>query len=243
VAQLDQYSGAPSIFLTNTTVLAANLRFLQSTSDLGALVTRSSAIEKLSASKLRITIGASNPFITAPGGGCATSTTVMTFAIELPQGRIIFGHAGATPNNKIGMISPGGYVGTSDCLASQAAPVTTALPTAALRHPSGKLIVAYGSTTFSSNQIWSYTVNETTPSITGGTAIINLPGAVNGPSAMAVDDDTGDLYVASATANAESIEKFNYNSTTGAFTRAGISAFIPKSEYLKCVSGLLIVSE
>jgi hypothetical protein len=164
----------------------------------------------------------------------------MTGALELSNGKLLFIHAAATPNNKIGMISSTGYVAAGDCLTTQAAPFTTSLPTAMLMHSSGKLLVSYGSTTSASNVIMSYDVDATANTISNAVTAYSNQSVVIGPSAMTEDTETGIVYISSATVGAESIEAFSFNSTSGTLTRIGSQAFIPLSQYVRCVSGMVV---
>lgn len=241
---VNKNTGAIRDYLVSGTIFSSPFRSISQTSDNGTLISKSVAVEKLSPSKIRISPVGTNPYISAPANNgsvlCANTNTAITFAYELPQGKILYGHAGATPNNKLVMISGSGYAATTDCLAYKTAPTTLALPTASVYHrPSSSILVAYGSATYSSNSLYSYTFNETTPSMGTGSQIFG-PSVVTGPSAITVDQTTGDVYLANATTNSESIEKFTYDSTSGAFTKAGNSSFILKSEDTKCVSGLAI---
>lgn len=142
-------------YLTNATALNAAFRDLVVLNDSSILVAKATAIEKFAPSRARVTQGAA-PFINAPAAPCATSTTVMSSTITIPDGKIVYAHAAATPNNKIGVISASGYASAINCLATQAAPTTTALPTAVAYHQlSGKLLVTYASTTSASNIVYS----------------------------------------------------------------------------------------
>lgn len=234
-------TGQISIFYQNATVLNGVVRSIfKSALDGSFYVAKSTAIEKIAANKQRLTAGA-NPIINGPGGACATSATVMTNAIELSSGKLMFMHAAATPNNKIGMISSTGYVAAADCLATQAAPFTTSLPTAMLMHSSGKLLVAYGSTTSASNVIMSYDVNQTANTISGATTAYSNQAVVSGPSAMVEDTATGIVYIASATVGSESIEAFTLSSA-GVLTRIGVQPFIPLNPNIRCVSGMVVAN-
>ncbi|MBS1960352.1 MAG: hypothetical protein JST80_12820 [Bdellovibrionales bacterium] len=232
-----------SIFSQNATILAAQLRGISKSADGGFYIARSSAVEKISGSKQRITSGAA-AYINAPAAPCATSTTVMTQAIELPSGKILYSHAAVSPNNRIGLISSSGYNIAGDCLAGTAGPTTTALPTALAYYGSAEhTLVAYGSTTASSNFIYSYNVNETANTIGSATRAYYNPSFLSGPSAMTVDSTNGYVYVANATLGAESIERFTYDTGTRQLTRVGSSPFIPLDVYVRCVSGMLVASE
>lgn len=233
-------AGQISVFYQNATTLNGVGRSLSPSSiDGSVFVAKSTAIEKISANKQRLTAGAA-AYINAPGGACATSATVMTSAIELSGGKLLFSHAAANPNNKIGMISSTGYVAAGDCLTTQAAPFTTSLPTAMLLHSSGKLLVAYGSTTSASNVIMSYTVDTSGNTISGATTAYSNQSVVIGPSAMTEDRTTGVVYIASATVGAESIEAFTFDSSSGVLTRIGSTPFIPLNQYVRCVSGMVV---
>lgn len=226
-------------YLTNTTALNAILRDLVVLADSSLLVTKASAIEKFSPSRARVTQGAS-AFVNAPAGSCATSTTVMTSAITLPNGKIVYAHAAASPNNKVGVISETGYAAGADCLAAQSAPVATALPTAVAYHQlSGKLLVAYGSTTSSSNAIYSYDVDLDSGAISNETEAWQDTAIVYGPSEMTIDQSTGDIFVANGASTYNNIERFTLNSN-GELDKVGTVPFINTNIYTRCVSGLEI---
>lgn len=226
-------------FLTNSTALSGVVRALVEHHDQGFLISKSTAIEKFSRSKGRVLQGA-NPFVNAPAGTCATSTTLISSVQSLSNGKIIFAHAAATPNNKIGVISTNGYSVAGDCLAATAAPVTTALPSALLVHSSGQLLVGYASTTLASNFIYAYDVNATSGAITGATQAFNNVGVVYGPTAIAEDTETGDVYIANGGFN--SIEKFTYNSTTKQLSLSGSVSFVYPQIYSRCVAGMKVIN-
>lgn len=238
--ELVQKDGSGSkAYLMNVTALSGIMRGFALLSDLSILVSKSTAIEKFNGAKARVMNGAS-PFISAPGLTCATSATLMSSIAVHPNGKIIYTHAAATPNNKIGVISSTGYATTADCLGGTAGPTTTALPTKALFHPSGKLLVSFGSTTLASNFIYSYDFDATTGALSNPTAAYSDGGAiVNGPSTMTVDPDSGDVFVANATSTYNSIERFHY--TAGTLQRASGSTFIPYSAYTRCVSDMKVL--
>ena len=208
------------------------LRSLALLEDGSALVSRSAAIAKLNPS-----FGLANAsFVSAPGGLCATSATLLTDVIELPSsGKLLFTHAGATPNNRIGMLSADG----TTCLTGSAGPLTTSLPTDIMQHSSGRVLVAYGSATAASNLIYSYVIDETLDTFTGSLSYSNSS-FVNGPTRMAEDPETGDVYIANGTSTLNNIEKFSYNSTTMALTRTQNYPFIQYSGPTKCISGMVI---
>lgn len=85
------------------------------------LFSKTRSIEKLNTSGVRIPVGG-GPYVNAPGGGCATSTTFMSGIATLPPftgtsaGKIIFSHAGATAaTNRLGIINQDGYLVAADC--------------------------------------------------------------------------------------------------------------------------------
>lgn len=207
------------------------LRALSVLSDGSILTSRSGAISRFN-SDFQLT---SSGFISAPTGACATSTTLMADVVELSSGKLVFAHAAATPNNKLGLMSSDG----ATCLAAQAAPITTSLPTSLLLHSSGNLIVSYGSTTAGSNVIYSYDINQTANTFTAYQSYSNSA-VVNGPSQMVEDPRNGDIYVANATAAYSNIEKFTYNASSRMMTRAQSYPFIRFSGSTRCVSGMVI---
>lgn len=225
-------------YLTNTTALSAVMRALKRLTDGSLLVSKSSAIEKFGSNKARVTQGA-NPWVSAPAGACATSTTLISSVETFSNGKILFAHAAATPNNKIALISSTGYAAAGDCLAGTAGPTTTALPSAVAIHPSGKTLVAYGSTTTASNFIYSYDVNATANTIGGATAAFNDVSVVNGPSSMTVDANTGLVYVANAISTFNTIEEFSLTGAT--LTRTRSKPFAGPNVYTRCVSSMKVL--
>jgi hypothetical protein len=227
-------------YLANTTALSAVGRAMAFLSDFSLLVSKSTAIEKFNSAKSRVTIGAS-PYVNAPAGSCATSTTLISSLAVLPNGKILYAHAAATPNNKIGMISAAGYSVAGDCLSAQAAPNTTALPTKILLHSSGQMLVAYGSVTAASNVIYSYSVNPTTNVISGATASWTDFSVVNGPSSMVEDPVTHDVFVANATSTFNTIERFHFDPTTKLLTRVPGQTYKLSSIYSRCVADMKVM--
>jgi hypothetical protein len=225
---------------SNATALSAQLRSVTRLEDGGFLVSKSTSVERFNSAGGRSALA---PYINAPAGSCATSTTLITATAELNNGKILYAHAAANPNNKIGVISANGYSSAADCLASQAAPVTTALPASMVYLSDvGHLLVGYGSAaaTAPSNQIWSYAVNETTGAMSGATAAWTNFNVVSGPSAMAYDSTTGYVYVASSLSTLNTIERFTYDSSTKTLTRSGSTSYIAPSVYNRCISGMVV---
>jgi hypothetical protein len=235
---ISKVGGAFSTYLTNSTALNAVLRAVLLLPDKSVLISKSSAIEKFSSGKSRVLVGA-NPYVSAPASSCATSTTLISSMISLSDGKIVFAHAAATPNNKIALISASGYSTTADCLAAVSAPTTTALPSAILLHSSGKLLVAYGSTTAGSNFVYAYDVDRSTNTINGATLAFSDIGVVNGPSAMVEDPATSDVLIANATSTFNTIERFSFNPGTKLLTRSS-SIFAGASAFSRCVTSMVV---
>ena len=85
------------------------------------LFSKSVGIEKIGTNTLRIPSGA-NAYINAPAAPCATSTTLMSAMVTLPNftgastGKIIYAHQGATTAvNRLGIINKDGYSVAGDC--------------------------------------------------------------------------------------------------------------------------------
>lgn len=225
-------------YISNSTALSAVLRSIIMLPDLSLLVSKSSAVEKFAPSKSRILQGA-NPYINAPAGSCATSTTLISSIGVFPNGKILYSHAAATPNNKIALISSAGYAVAGDCLAAQGGPTTVALPTGVLIHSSGKTLVSYGSTTSASNFIYSYDVNSTANTISNALSAFYDPAVVNGPSAMTEDPYTQYIYVANGLSTSNTIERFSLN-PNGTLTRLSSKPFVGNSLYTRCISALKV---
>ena len=236
---VSKFGSGSSPFFTNAVALASVTRSLSLLSDGGMLVADTVSVEKFSSSGGRV----SAPFISAPAAPCATSTTQVMNTAETSVGKLLMVHAAATPNNKTNLISATGYVVAGDCLASITGFATTALPTAALHHSSGKLLIAYGSTTLTSNAIYAYDINLTANTITNPVAAFTNTAVVNGPTAMIEDTATGKVYVAMGTSSFNTIEQFTFNSTTKLLSRDTTTPFAPNSIYTRCVSGMAVGSE
>lgn len=114
------YSQDPLAF---TSTAAHKTRGLVKDTDGSLLFSKSVAIEKIGVNALRIPQGA-NPWVNAPAGACATSTTGIGGVVLLPPysaqsagGKIIYFHQGATAAlNRLGVISPEGYLIAGNCL-------------------------------------------------------------------------------------------------------------------------------
>ena len=230
-----------SSYLTNSTALNGVLHAFYRFTDGSMLFSKTTAIEKVTSGKARVLQGA-NPYINAPAGSCATSTTMIS-ALEMESnGKIIYAHAGATPNNKFGLISSTGYGTAADCLNAQTAPNATALPTALVMHPSGNLLVAYGSTTLTSNFIYSYSIDPTANTIGTAKAAFTDSSIVNGISAMTQNPVDLSILVANGGSTYNNVEKFTYDPTANTLTRVGTVPFIQMSVYTRCVSAMKVLS-
>lgn len=229
-------------YLSNTTALSGVLRRMVRFIDGGLLVSKSTAIERFSSGKSRI-LQSGSPYINAPAGACATSTTLMSGLTALGNGKILFAHAAASPNNKIAVVSATGYAASSDCLASQAAPTATALPTALIQHSSGKVIVAYASSTMASNFIYAYDINEATGTFSAATPSFTDASLVNGVSALTENPANGDVFVANGNSTYNNIEHFSFDRTTKLLTRVGQLPFVPMQLYTRCVSDMKVIAQ
>lgn len=229
-----------STYLTNATAMAAAIRSLTIAADRSILVTKAVSIEKFGPSKSRITQGA-NPYVNAPAGACATTNTQVTDVELTSNGKILYAHAAATPNNKVVMIAANGYAVVGDCLTTVTSPTTTALPTSLLIHSTGKLLVGNASTTAASNLVQGYDLNVTTNTISAGTASFSDFAILNGISAMAENPADKSVYVASSLSTFNTIERFSFEPTTKVMTRIGNT--IGPQYYTKCISGMAFVEE
>ncbi|WP_413569322.1 hypothetical protein ACLWBD_01770 [Bdellovibrio sp. HCB117] len=228
-------------YFTNSTALNAVMRSMIVAADGALLISKSSSIEKFAA-KSRVGTAA---YVNAPGGACATTTTLISSVAVTPTyGHILYTHAAAAPNNKLNAIKSTGYVSAADCLASTSLTPTTALPTAMVYIPaSNDVLVATGSTTAASNMVISYPITETASTVTIGapTVAYNNTSVIYGPSAMAYDSETGFVYIANgSTSLANVIEKFTYDSTTKTLTRVGTVPFTGTSLQTNCISSMFV---
>ena len=253
--------GARTLFSNNTTALSAQLRSLIRLSNGDLLISKSTAIEKISSANVRITQGA-NPFINAPGGTCATSTTLHSKTITLSNGNIVYLHAAAA-QNRIGIVSATGYAAVADCKSATSAPNASSFPVAAVYDSvNSKLIVAYAgtATTTNINSIYAYSVNETTNTLSSPQSIYDVslypstyPYLLYGVSEMVLDTENSVIYVATAINTATTvvnyaIEKFTYNasnigsSNSTVLTRVGSQPFFNYGVDTRCISSMMIAN-
>jgi hypothetical protein len=254
-------SGTISSFSNNTTALSGVLRSLALTSGGDLLVSKSTAIEKISTANVRITKGA-NPYVNAPAAPCNTSTTLVTQVFSLNNQFVGFLHAAAS-QNRFGFVKAAGYATAGDCTVAQSAPTANAYPTAyAYDSANSKLIVAYAGNATSTdlNSIYSYDLTETSSSVTIGTANklydsadypATYPYLLYGISAMAYDSANKTLYVSTAVSTTTTvanfaIEKFTYDPTkigtanASVLTRVGTVPFYQYGYDTKCISEMII---
>lgn len=250
--------GSRSVFSNNTTALAAQVRNLLKLNNGDLLATRTSAVEYINTSNVRI--GA--PYINPSAAPCASSNTLITKSISIgAYGRFLFLHAGAA-QSRFGIMAPNG--GTA-CMTSgvQAAPAATAFPVAAVFDAANsKIIVAYAgnAATADLNSIYVYPYSETVSTVSIGTGVkiydassypATYPYLLYGISEMTYDADNSTLYVATAINTATTvanyaIEKLTYNPSqigvdnTKVLTRVGSTPFYPYGNDTKCISQMMI---
>lgn len=253
--------GNRTLFSNNTTALSAQLRGMKLLSNGDFLISKSTALEKISSANVRVTVGA-NPYVNAPAAPCATSTTLMSKVTTMSNQFILFLHA-ATSQNRFGFVKPAGYSAGGDCTPAQAAPNTAAFPVAAAYDAvNSKLLVAYAgsATTTDINSIYAYSITETASSVTVGSANkiydaslypATYPYLLYGVSAMVLDSTENKLYVATAINTSTTIvnyaiEKFSYDATqigvsnTSVLTRSGSTPFYDYGGDTKCIADMMI---
>lgn len=253
--------GSRSLFSNNITALNAILRTFRSLPNGDFLISKSSAIEKITTANVRITQGA-NPYINNPAAPCSASTTLISKLEVLNNQFIVFLHA-APGQNRFGFVKPAGYAAAGDCTPAQSAPNASSFPVAAAYDSvHSKLIVAYaGNTTATDiNSIYVYDITETTSSVTVGTAnkiydanlySTTYPYLLYGISAMVFDPETSYLYIATAintttTISNYAIEKFYYDSSklgtanSSVLTRVGTTPFYSYGTDTKCISDMML---
>ncbi len=254
-----QYGGRVT-YSNNTAALSAKLRQMRRLSDGYMLISKSTAVEKITAGSGRLTVGA-NPWINlaTPTSACTTSNTMISSILQLPSGLLAFAHAGSG-TARIGIVSALGYSVAGDCKSGVTAPTANAFPTSMVYDKENKfLIVAYGgsSTGADLNSIYAYSVDETTGVITNPQKIYdsNQFGSTYnfllfGISAMAFDSEKQQLYVATTISNATTavnyrIEKLSYDAAkiginnTAVLTKSN-TVFYNYGYDTKCISDLMI---
>ena len=256
IERVAKSGGARTYFSTNITALSAQLRDFHLLSNGDMLVSKSTGVEKISSANIRL--GA--PYVNAPGGSCATSTTLISKVATLNNGNIVFLHAAAS-QNRFGIISSSGYAAAADCKAAQAAPNVASFPVAVVYDKiNNKLIVAYAGNSLSSdiNSIYAYSIDETANTISSPQKIYDssqypttYPYLLYGISAMALDAQEETLYIATAvSANATvvnyAIEKLSYKPSLIGVTNSQVlsrSGNLPFYQYgwdTKCISAMTV---
>lgn len=255
----EQFGGRVT-YSNNTAALSAQVRQMRKQTDGYMLISKSTAVEKITAGSGRLTIGA-NPWINlaTPTSACTTSTTLISSILQLPSELLAFAHAG-TGAARIGIVSALGYSIAGDCKSGVSAPVATAFPTRMVYDKKNKyLIVAYGgsSTAADLNSIYVYSIDETTGAITSPQKIYdsNQFGSTYnyllfGISAMTYDAEKQQLYVATTISNATTavnyrIEKLNYDPSKIGVSNSNVlskssTVFYDYGYDTKCISDLTI---
>ena len=242
--RLDQVSktGVNTVpYLFGSLAFNTPLKQLYNTVDGGILVTKTAAIEKITAFRTRY-LNAGNSYVNNPlTAACTGMNTALSFAFELPSGKIVIGSAAAAPNNKIAILNASGYLVVGDCLGALAAPTATALPVAGASVSDDTFIIAYASPNAADNQIVSYQYDKNTFNLLSATVVTQLsnPSQIFGVSAMVFDPRDNGLYVANSPAAAEKIEKYTWDQTARTLTRATPTTFLQNVD-IPCVSGLLV---
>jgi hypothetical protein len=224
-------AGSRTPFNSNLTALSAALRKIKSAGGGWFLTSKTNSIEKIKDGLNRAVQGA-NPFINlaTPVSNCTTATTLTPDYEVLPSGHIVVAHA-AVGKTGFSVINSAGYSTASDCMNNtfQSSPDAASYPTSiAYDKTNSKLLVAYAgnSTANNINTIMAYSINETTGAISSPQEIYDSNAAnsiwnsmlLYGVSAMALDEKTNSLYVATAISNATTainyrIEKISYDGT------------------------------
>lgn len=236
-------------YIPSNAGLSSVNRAMIATADGGLLISRSSAIERYSSSKARVVLGASNPWGNITAGACLGSNTLITAMAMLSNGKVVFTHAAASPNNRMGVITSTGFSTGTDCAAT-AAPSASYYPTAMIYIPSktvpneGQLLVGYSpnaAATIGADAIIAYDVNETTGAITLVGDAFRDATILKGISAMAYDSASNIVYAANgSTSQGNTIEKFSWNPTTKTLTRLGGSPFVGVTADSKCITSMTV---
>ncbi|MGE0633212.1 MAG: hypothetical protein AB7O96_12435 [Pseudobdellovibrionaceae bacterium] len=253
--------GSRALFSNNTTALSAQLRGMSLLSNGDFLISKSTALEKITSANVRVLKGA-NPYVSAPAAPCATSTTLMSKVSTMSNQFIVFLHA-ATSQNRFGFVKAEGYGASGDCTPAQAAPNVASFPVASAYDAlNSKLLVAYAgsSTATDINSIYAYSITETASSITVGAANkiydanaypTTYPYLLYGISEMVLDPVDNALYIATAVNTATTvvnyaIEKFSYDASqigvtnSSVLTRSGSTPFYDYGGDTKCIADMMI---
>lgn len=276
--------GTQSIWAQNSSVFSTVLKGISRAADGGVLVGGTSLIERFDSTPTRKKATQALAWGETHAGSCATNNTLITSLVALPaytgtsMGKYVYAHAAAGQND-IGVISMNGSIDGTSCLANAAgasaltnsATATqgwgatlsaSATPTAIVYiatpagTTTGKLLVAYSSSTLNavgsvSNALVMYDINETSASaavINNGQILYHDHSYFFGVTAMAYDSSTASLYVATSnsldvTPIGYNIEKFTIDLTTPGATRvpnADQSSFQSANSFNNCVTGMFV---
>lgn len=240
-------SGVTTVFSNTTNLNAVVHSFILDYSN-QFLIAKNTGIEKMQYSGNQTVGPAGGTYISNPAGACATTNTLVVDvkAAPSPYNFVLYAHAAASPNNKVVAIKATGYGAAGDCLAATpAAPTTGHYPTSLLMHSSGVLFVGYGNNTGLIHQIYAFNPTFTSTTADFGSnassAAFNDLSVLQGISRM-IEMPDGSILVSAAGPTMNTIERFTYNSTTGALTRVGNVPFIGPAIFTRSVSGLLIAN-
>lgn len=235
-------------YLTDITNLNTALRGIVLQSDGSILISRSTIIEKYNSQTIRVQNStATASYINNPAGSCASSNTLVSSILTLPNGNILYTHAGGATNNRVGVVDKTGYAVVGDCksavtFSGASSPATIAVPTSAVLVPNTdpyQIIVATASSTIGNDQLYLFTVNSSTNVVTYVKSLYNDNTILRGISAMTYDSTTNTLYAANgSTSLGNTIEKLTYDSTTQTLTRTG--TFLGMNSDSQCINSMFI---
>lgn len=246
----------PTYFYSNATAFSGVLRKSAYDASNGAfIINKSTAHERINMSPARDVVG-TLPWVNNPVGNCASTNTMATVTLTLPNGNILYGHASATPaNRKIVIVSSTGYRAPADCLSTTAVTVPSNITDILYLEEEGQLLVAMGDSTVNNNMnsIYVYDIDPTTSAISNGTSLLENNASADekyasylyGISSMAYDSASKTLYVAMANAIATTvqnykIEKFTYDPTAKQLTRVGMTPWSQSWAGSKCISSMIV---
>ena len=240
------------------TVIATAPRGMVKTPDGGLLILRTGFIEKVSKSGIR----QGSPWVNNNlGATCGTANTFFTSVLTSSTSKIIATHAAAAGYNRTVFLPATGANGSCTAALSPTAPLNTStFPVAAVFDTkNSKILIAYAMnvTTAGANVIVSYDYNDST-GLSNPQVIYDVSAypatysyVLYGISAMALDETTNSLYVATAistttTVSNYSIEKFTYDPTqigtanSSVLTRVGSTPFYNYGVDTKCISQMVV---
>lgn len=279
------------VWYQSAAVLTTVMKAITVASDGGIIIGRTTTVDRFDPASNRKTVTATNAWGQAFGGSCATNNTIITSVLALPAyssglfSKFVYSHSTAGQHD-IGIIGMNGYTVAGDCLANAPGGATlsnsaganlgwsaqlsaTAAPTAMVYvatpggTATGKLIVAYSSSTLNtaaaaglSNALVMYDITEssaTAATITNGVVLYHDHNYLFGVTAMAYDEDTNELYVAVNNSLAVApvgynIEKFAIDLTSTSSTGTGATRvthtdggpFMSSNTFNNCVTGMFV---